>query len=123
MNVAYLIMNAIVALLMATAFLSLGSYLLLGPIRNTQNVEHRHYMVLMTLIISITFVIMFSIRSILVLYSAATRKSVPIIVFSLLEILPSLGIFRRSSSFLPTSTSSTSPTPRPAAFRSCSDLS
>lgn len=45
-----------------------------------------------TLVIITTFGIMFIVRSILIIYSAATSTVIPLMIFSLLELVPVGGI-------------------------------
>lgn len=91
-NLAYLIFIAILAMIMAVIYMVVGLYFIIKYISKSKN--HCFQMGLMTGIIMSTFVSMFLVRSSLMLYAALTARSypVPILVFSLLEILPSLAL-------------------------------
>lgn len=96
-NVAYLVFIAILSVLFALAYLAIGSYLMRSPLVRSSKFRKRLFR--MTALITATFASMSIARSLLMLLSALIDIPVPIIVFSLLEVIPAFG---SSSSHLPT---------------------
>jgi len=83
-NLAYLIFIGIIVLILAIVYMLLGFFF----IRQIGKTSKKGLIMQMTLMVTGTFVPMFIIKSALILWSATTNGVVPLIVFSLLEILP-----------------------------------
>jgi len=83
-NLAYLIFNGIVVLILAIVYLVVGVMF----IRQLGKTSKKGLIVQMTYLVTGTFVPMFIVKSALILWSAISNGVVPLIVFSLLEIIP-----------------------------------
>eukprot|EP01128_Nolandella_sp_AFSM9_P006856 TRINITY_DN3611_c0_g3_i1.p1 TRINITY_DN3611_c0_g3~~TRINITY_DN3611_c0_g3_i1.p1 ORF type:complete len:1587 (-),score=355.48 TRINITY_DN3611_c0_g3_i1:210-4970(-) len=91
-NLVYLVFIAAISVILALMYIIIGSYYLIGPLAAKKGSPKYAYFVRMTVIIIITFGLLFIIRSILIIFSASSGLAVPLIVFALLEIFPSLAL-------------------------------
>ena len=88
-NIAYLIFMSILSIITTIAYLFMGSWFIRElNYRGTASIIKRKYLVIMTIVILITFSALFIIRSVVVLWSAATSALIPLWSYAILELLP-----------------------------------
>jgi hypothetical protein len=90
-NVVYLVFVALLSILTALAYMVMGA-LFLRQMAGRHAVTKRLDVVLMTVVLLVTFAAFFVIRSCLLLWSALTAGVLPLLVFALLELVPSFAL-------------------------------
>jgi len=96
-NTAYLIFNSIWSIGIACTFIGVGLYMLIGPLRTKKDTKRFDFFMNMTIVVVVTFGFMFIVRSAIVLYSTISGVPSPLIVFALLELVPTFGTLYLSS--------------------------
>jgi len=87
-NVAYLIFLATLSIAMAIAYVTLGLLFLKQLFAASVSAGRRKNFIRMTIVVLVSCVSLFVLRSALILWTALSDNVLPLIVFSILEIIP-----------------------------------